>query len=62
MGEQRFFCNQCQWTPQSDDEQSIVCPKCGSECIKVDVVLKDEIEAWYEDSTNESEKAKNHRM
>jgi len=52
MTEKRFFCNECKWTPQSEDEQSIICPKCGGECIQVDIVLKEEIEAWYDSFNN----------
>ena len=31
MVEKRLFCKKCQWIPQSKDEQSIICPKCGTE-------------------------------
>ena len=54
MVEKRLFCKKCQWIPQSKDEQSIICPKCGNECTLGDVILKEDFQAWQDDLADNS--------
>lgn len=46
----------CEWAPQSKDEQSAICPKCGNECIQLDRISKEDMEAWQDDLANNKRK------
>lgn len=49
MVEKWYFCKKCQWTPQSKDEQSAICPKCGNNCVQLDFIPKEDIQTWQND-------------
>ena len=49
MVEKWYFCKKCQWTPQSKDEQSTICPKCGNNCVQGEFIPKEDMQAFQDD-------------
>lgn len=42
------------WTPKNREEQSTICPKCGSECVQRDFLDEKDMSAMLEDLKREN--------
>lgn len=51
MEENGLACPYCKFVSTDNDNQSVICPKCGEECIKVDYIDEKDIQAWHEEHT-----------
>lgn len=41
MVEKRYICCSCYFIPRTKEEESCICPECGYQCVRIDVIETD---------------------
>ena len=55
MVEKRYICRSCCFIPRTKEEESSICPECGCQCVRIDVI---ETEADYQAYLKEAKQRK----